>query len=35
VDQPPGGYLLPVLLPQPGAGRVRSGGLVDELPGLV
>jgi hypothetical protein len=35
MDQPPGGDLLPVLLPQPGAGGVRRGGLVDKLPGPV
>ena len=34
-DQPPGGDLIPVLLPQPGAGRVERGGLVGELPGTV
>ena len=34
-DQPPGGDLLPVLLPQPGAGGVQRGGLVGQLPGLV
>jgi hypothetical protein len=34
-DQPPGGDLLPVLLPQPGTGGVQGGGLVDQLPGPV
>jgi len=34
-NQPPGRDLLPVLLPQPGPGRVERGGLLGELPGLV
>ena len=34
-DQLPGGDLLPVLLPQPGAGGVQRGRLVGQLPGLV
>ena len=34
-NQPPGGDLLTVLLPEPGTGRVQGGGLVDQAPGLV
>jgi len=34
-DQPPGGDLLPVLLPKPGTRGVQGGGLVDQLPGLI
>jgi hypothetical protein len=32
-DQPAGGDLLAMLLPQAGAGRVQGGSLVDQLPG--
>jgi hypothetical protein len=34
-DQPPGGDLLPVLLPEPGTGRIQGSGLVGQLPGLI
>jgi hypothetical protein len=34
-DQPPGGDLLAVLLPEPGTGGIQGGGLVDQLPSLV
>jgi hypothetical protein len=34
-DQPTGGDLLLVLLPQAGAGRIQGGGLAGELPGGV
>jgi hypothetical protein len=34
-DQPPGGDLLPVLLPQLGAGGIEGSGTVGQLPGTV